>query len=68
MFAPIDHVRRLLLPPPRPVRRCLVCHGRISDRDRQLRLRGNAFVHQHCATYRMRQVESGAGRLGYPPR
>lgn len=47
---------------------CIVCKRPIRADERSMTVRGSVQVHQRCATYRMRQVDAGAGRLGYPPR
>ena len=47
---------------------CIVCRRPIHARDRRMTVRGTVQVHRRCATYRMRQVDAGAGRAGYPPR
>lgn len=47
---------------------CIVCRRPIRDDERSMTVRGSVQVHQRCATYRMRQVDSSAGRAGYPPR
>ena len=47
---------------------CIVCRRPIRHDERRMTVRGSVQVHQRCATYRMRQVNSGHGRIGYPPR
>jgi len=47
---------------------CIVCKRPIRAGDRHMTVRGTVQVHQRCATYRMRQVDAGAARVGYPPR
>jgi hypothetical protein len=51
-----------------PHTECIVCRRPIKSRDRRMTVRGSVQVHQGCATYRMRQVTSDAGRAGHPPR
>lgn len=47
---------------------CIVCRQPIRDGERRMTVRGAVQVHHRCATYRMRQIDSGPGRVGYPPR
>jgi hypothetical protein len=47
---------------------CIVCKRPIRAQEPRMTVRGSVQVHQGCATYRMRQVDAGGGRIGYPPR
>ena len=47
---------------------CIICKRPIRPEERSMTVRGSVQVHQRCATYRMRQVDAGGARLGYPPR
>ncbi len=47
---------------------CIVCRHPIHGDEPSMTVRGSVEVHRRCATYRMRQVDSGTGRAGYPPR
>lgn len=47
---------------------CIVCRRPIRDGERRMTVRGAVQVHQRCATYRMRHVDTRVARVGYPPR
>ncbi|MGI8804576.1 MAG: hypothetical protein ACR2IN_02570 [Thermoleophilaceae bacterium] len=65
----LDRVERLLAASrSTDVPACIVCRRPIRAGDRRMTVRGTVQVHQLCATYRMRQVDAGATRAGYPPR
>ncbi len=64
----LELVRRTLRPPLLPGVTCMVCRGRVSASEPQVRLRGGPVVHRRCATYDMRRLRTGDARLGYPPR
>jgi hypothetical protein len=64
----LDLVRRGLRPPLLPGVTCMVCRGRVSASEPQVRLRGGPVVHRRCATYSMRRPRGGAERLGFHPR
>jgi hypothetical protein len=69
MTVVLDQVGRLLRGAQLTERpRCIVCRCPIHDDERSMTVRGSVQVHRRCATYRMRQVDSGVRRVGYPPR
>ena len=47
---------------------CVVCRRPIRRDEHSMTVRGSVQAHQRCATYRMRQVNGGVRRAGYPPR
>jgi hypothetical protein len=65
----LDQVSRMLrVSRPSDRASCIVCRRPIGDGERRMTVRGSVQVHHRCATYRMRQIDSGVRRVGYPPR
>jgi hypothetical protein len=60
----LELVRRGLRRQAAPGVACMVCLGRVSESEPQMRLRGGAVVHRRCATYSMRRPRTGSERLG----
>jgi hypothetical protein len=63
----IDNIRSAIATPRGGRQVCLVCGRAVAPKDERMRLRGNAVVHRHCATYSMRRRRTRSARLGYPP-
>ena len=61
-----DNVIRAIRAPVRGRTVCLVCRDVVSEQEQHIRLRGNGYVHRHCATYEMRLRPVGPDRLGTP--
>jgi hypothetical protein len=62
--AGLGPLRRLLRRGTHPT--CFVCKGHILPSEERMRLRGEAVVHQRCATYRMRTHRGASSRSGFP--
>jgi hypothetical protein len=58
----VNRLIAAVLPEPRELNRCLVCHGEIEDGDESMRVNGGGHVHLDCATYRMRHRSRAARR------
>ena len=58
----IDRLVRTVSPRRPALGTCLVCHSAVREAGDAVRLSGGGFVHNECATYRMRR------RLGRPLR